>query len=143
SGVQLRPEPAGAHQSNPRSHPETRFPATSASSVITENLQAAAALGPPQQFASGFMLVNVTDGGGRPVLDLDPDDFVVREGGLSRDVLSARVADYPIAVVIDNSAGPNRDFDAIRRATIRFIGRLGRRPIAIAAGNPPRIVATF
>ena len=64
------------------------------------------------------MLVNVTDGGGRPVLDLDPDDFVVREGGLSRDVLSARVADYPIAVVVDNSAGPNRDFDAIRRATL-------------------------
>ena len=96
-----------------------------------------------QQAESRFILVTVTDTGGRSIIDLDPDDFVVRETGEPRDVLSIRAADYPIVLVLDNGPGANRDFDAIRTATRRFIARVGRRPIAIASANPPGMVATF
>lgn len=109
----------------------------------TVGILAATAAAPRQRITSRFILVSVTDSGGRTVFDVEPDDFVVREAGQPRDVLSIRVADYPIAIVLDNASGAGREFDDMRRATGRFIGRLGRRPIAIAAANPPRMVATL
>jgi hypothetical protein len=96
-----------------------------------------------QQIASRLILATITDDAGRPIVDIDPDDIVVREGDELRDVLSIRLADYPIAIVIDNGRGPDRDFEAIRRATHRFIERVGVRPIAIAPVSPPRLLATF
>ena len=109
----------------------------------TSRMPARATQATAQQIASRFILVTVTDAGGRPTVDVDPDDFVVRESGQERDVLSVRVADYPIVVVLDNGPGANREFDAIRRATARFISRVGHRPIAIASANPPKMIATF
>jgi hypothetical protein len=109
----------------------------------TSEIPAAAAPATRQQIASRLILVTVTDTGGRPIVDIDPDDFVVRETGQPREILSIRVADHPIVIVLDNGPGADREFDAIRRATARFIGRVGRRPIAIASANPPRMVATF
>jgi hypothetical protein len=96
-----------------------------------------------QQIVSRQLLASVTDAGGRSIVDVDPDDFVVHESGQPRDVLSIRIADYPIAVVLDNSRGAARDFEAIRRATGHFVDRIGHRPIAIAVANPPRMIATF
>jgi hypothetical protein len=98
---------------------------------------------PPLQATSRFVLVSVTDSGGRPVVDVDLDDFVVREGGQPRDVLTIRLADYPIAIVLDNDGWVDRDSEAMRRAIRRFVERLGHRPVAIAATAPPRLVATF
>ena len=103
----------------------------------------AAAAAPPQQIASRQILAAVTDARGQPIADIDPDDFVIREADQVRDVLSIRVADYPIVVVIDNGPGANRDFEAIRQASSRFISRAGRRPIAVASTSPPRVIATF
>jgi hypothetical protein len=77
------------------------------------------------------------------LVDVDSDDFVVQEASQTREVLSVRAADYPIAIVVDNGRGSGRDFDAIRRATARFIGRIGHRPMVVVAANPPRLIATF
>ena len=93
--------------------------------------------------ASRSVLATVMDNRGRSMVDIEADDFVVRETGQLRDVLSVRVADYPIAVVIDNGQGSGRDFEAIRQAAGRFIGRVGRRPVAVALSDPPGLIATF
>jgi hypothetical protein len=66
--------------------------------------------------ASRTALATVVDARGRSIVDIEPDDFVVRESGRTRDVLSVRVADYPIAVVLDNGLGAGRDVEAIRAA---------------------------
>jgi hypothetical protein len=89
------------------------------------------------------VLATVVDSRGRPAVDIEADDFVVRETGQLRDVLSVRVADYPLALVLDNGQGAGRDLDAIRRAAVRFIGRVGRRPVAVALSDPPGLIATF
>src|SRR4029453_11968929 len=83
--------------------------------------------------ASRTVLATVVDNRGRTIVDIDPDDFVIRETGQSREVLSVRVADYPIVVVLDNGQGAGSDFDAIRSAAGRFIGRVGRAPCAFFA----------
>ena len=77
------------------------------------------------------------------MVDIEVDDFVVRETGQLRDVLSVRVADYPLALVLDNGQGAGRDLEAIRRAAARFIGRVGRRPVAVALSDPPGLIATL
>jgi hypothetical protein len=93
--------------------------------------------------ASRIALATVVDSRGRSMIDIEPDDFVVRETGQAREVLSIRVADYPIAVVLDNGRGAGGDFDAIRQAAGRFIGRIGLRPVGLALADPPRMLATF
>jgi hypothetical protein len=80
---------------------------------------------------------------GRSIVDIEPDDFVIRETGKPRDVLSVRVADYPIILVLDNGQGAGRDLDTIRQAAARFIGRVGRRPVTVALSDPPRLIATL
>ena len=93
--------------------------------------------------ASRTALATVIDGRGRPILAIDPDDFVVRETGQQRDVLSVRVADYPIALVLDNSVAGAQDFPAVREAAARFVGRIGHRPIVLALTTPPQVAATL
>jgi hypothetical protein len=93
--------------------------------------------------ASRTVLATVVDNRGRTIVDIDPDDLVIRETGQAREVLSVRVADYPIVVVLDNGQGAGSDFDAIRSAAGRFIGRIGHRPVALVAADPPDLVATF
>jgi hypothetical protein len=100
-------------------------------------------LGFSQLAASRTVLATVADVRGRAIVDIEADDFVVRETGASRDVLSVRVADYPIAIVLDNGPGAGQDFETIRQAAARFIGRIGHRPIAVALSDPPRLIATF
>ena len=100
-------------------------------------------LGLSQLGASRTVLATVVDARGRAIVDIEADDFVVRETGRSREVLSVRVADYPIAVVLDNGPGAGQDFDTIRQAAARFIGRIGHRPIAVALADPARLIATF
>ena len=101
------------------------------------------ALGSSQLGASRTALATVTDVRGRTIVDVDADDFVVRETGQVRDVLSVRVADYPIAIVFDNGPGVGRDFVAIRDAISRFVNRVGHRPVAVALADTGLPIATF
>src|SRR5262244_2153586 len=91
------------------------------------------------------MLANVTDARGRTIVDIGPDDFVVQEGSASREILSVRVADYPIVVVLETSAAPAEEFGLVQKAAARFIERLGNdRPVIVAVGGAtPRLLATF
>ena len=105
----------------------------------------AAALSASQTGASRFALTLVVDQRGRAIVDVGADDFVVEEDGGSREVLSVRVADYPVALVIDNGGSAADDFAQMQKAVARFLERLGPRPVAIvtAAGDHPNLVATF
>ena len=78
------------------------------------------------------------------IVDVGPDDFVVREANEPREVLDTRIADYPVAVLVDDCVTDPREFDAIRRAAARFIARIGQRPIALGTlTRPDALVASF
>ena len=95
-----------------------------------------------QTGASRFALAQVLDPTGKALVDIGPDDFVDQEAGAEREILDMRVADYPVAIVVDN--GTTSDFDTIRAAVVRLLERLGPRPIAVVtAGGEPMQVAAF
>jgi hypothetical protein len=77
------------------------------------------------------VLASVTDSRGRTVVDLDPDDFVVTEDGDPCDVISVHVADYPIALLLDDLTGSAADLDEIRRVALRFVTRIGHRQVVV------------
>jgi hypothetical protein len=96
-----------------------------------------------QTSSSRTVLATVSDARNRPIVDVGVDDFVVREGGDARDVLDARVADYPIVVLVDNTASAH-EFEIIRKAAARFITRIGQRPVALGTmSDPPAMLTTF
>jgi hypothetical protein len=96
-----------------------------------------------QTSSSRTVLATISDARNRSIVDVGVDDFVVREAGQVRDVLDVRVADYPIAIILDNGAEP-ADFDAIRKAAARFITRVGQRAVALVImSDPSRMLATF
>ncbi len=98
--------------------------ACSSMAIELEGAQAAPA-------SSRTLLAAVVGGQGRPIVDVGLDDFVVTEGGQAREVLDAHIADYPLAVVIDDRAEVATSGPAIRAAAQRFIQRVGERPIAL------------
>jgi hypothetical protein len=99
---------------------------------------------PAQQATSRTVLATVSDARNRTIVDVGVDDFVVREGGQPREVLDVHVADYPIAVLVDNGAGASADFDVIKKTAARFITRIGQRPVALVAlGDPSALLASF
>jgi hypothetical protein len=94
--------------------------------------------------ASRFALAAVTDGRGRPVVDVGADDFMIEEAGQAREILSVRVADYPVVVVVDNGTAGRSDFLWIQKAVTRLLERLGPRPVGLVTiGGPPKLVASF
>ncbi|MEQ1909805.1 MAG: hypothetical protein ABMA15_13335 [Vicinamibacterales bacterium] len=92
-----------------------------------------AAIGRAQsvQGSARTVLAAVVSGQGRPVVDVSLDDFVVTEGGQPREVLDAHVADYPLAVVLDDRPAVDSSVAFVRAAARRFIERVGERPIAL------------
>jgi hypothetical protein len=97
-----------------------------------------------QLIGSRVILVTVSGTGSRPLVNLEPDDFVVDEGGQAREILSLHVADYPLVVLVDNTSAAERDLDAIREAAARFISRVGARAIAVGTLTDPTItLASF
>jgi hypothetical protein len=95
-------------------------------------------LAPPAQVLSAAqaevgraILAAVVDQRGRPMVNLDLDDFVIVENGEPREVLGVHVADYPVALLIDNSASAEADLDAIKSAAARMVPRIGERRLAI------------
>ena len=94
--------------------------------------------------ASRIVLALVTDLGNRPLVNLGADDFAIDEGGQPRDILSLHVADYPIAVLLDDTAAAGTDMDTVRAAAARFISRIGERAVAVGTlTNPTTTVAAF
>ena len=90
------------------------------------------------------VLATVLNPRNQPIVDVEADDFVVREQGKPQEILAARVADYPVVILLDNSTAAEQDFEAMRAAAIRFIGRIGDRPVAVATvGAMPATVASF
>jgi hypothetical protein len=98
-----------------------------------------------QTGASRLILAAVTDARGRAVVDVSADDFVVQEGDAGREILSARIADYPIVLMLDTGIAARADFALMQRAAVRFVERLGRdRPVAVGTfGDTPRMLTTF
>ena len=85
-----------------------------------------------QATATRLVLAAVTDAQNRVFADLGPDDFVLSENGEPREVVAAYPADYPIIVLVDNSADARSDLDAIRSAVKRFLSRVVQRFVAWA-----------
>ena len=97
-----------------------------------------------QTAASRVALAAVTDPRNRPLVDVGADDFVIQEGGASRDVLSVRPADYPIVILIDTGDAARSEFALIRKAVAQFIARVGQRPMIVGTyGNEPKMLTTF
>ena len=93
---------------------------------------------------SSRVLLATVAAGNRALVDLGPDDFVIEEGGVTREVFDMHVADYPIAVLIDNSAAARNELEAIRDAAARFVSRVGERAVAVGTlASPPVILASF
>jgi hypothetical protein len=97
-----------------------------------------------QTAASRVALAAVTDQANRPLVDVGADDFVIQEGGATREVLSVRPADYPIIVLLDTGDDPRGEFELMRRAAAQFIDRVGQRPVALGTlGVKGSMVTTF
>jgi len=113
--------------------------------LIAAVLAAEVAVSGAQQVGeSRTALVTVSDARNRAIVDLGPDDFVITEGGEPREILDARMADYPVVILIDTSAAARESFPEMRKAVAQFIARLGQRPIALGTmDDPPVMAATF
>jgi VWFA-related protein len=75
----------------------------------------------PPQGLTRTVYVTVTDKGGSPVTDLTAEDFVIKEGGKTRDVVAAAVTNVPLRIAIivdDNGTG------IFRYGVAKFIERL-------------------
>ena len=77
--------------------------------------------------------VSVVDKNDVPVTDLGPNDFVVKEGGKTRDVVEAGMANVPMRIALlvdDNGTG------IFRYGVVKFIERLqGRAEFALSTVN--------
>ena len=112
--------------------------------VLGAMVLAAATVGTQQTGASRTALALVSDARNRSIVDVGADDFVIQEAGQSREVLSVRVADYPIVVMLDNGTDGRGDFAMLRKAVERLLARLGPRPVAIGTlADPPRMLTTL
>ncbi len=111
--------------------------AVCATALLAVGAPAPAAAQLRQLIGSRVVLATVTDTGNRALTELEPDDFVVEEAGQPREILSLHMADYPMALLLDDTDAAARDADAIRSAAARFISRVGERAIAVGALTDP------
>ena len=88
------------------------------------------------------LLATVVDMRGRPLVDFGVDDFVVTEGGQDREILDVHVADYPVAVVLDDTSDSSA-WPTIRATAARFITRIGERPVAVGVLSDTTLVASL
>lgn len=101
-------------------------------------------LAPAVTAAGRVMLATVLDRNGRSTVDVGADDFVIEEGHDEREILAVRVADYPVAVLLDNGSDSATNLATMKEAAARFIARIGQRPVAVGTlADPAEIVAAF
>jgi Ca-activated chloride channel family protein len=93
------------------------------------------------------LVVSVVDSEDRPVGDLGPERFVVREDGRQREVLRVSRAATPmqIAVLVDTSQAATRPMVEMRDALDRFVTAMHRgNEIAIVTfGDRPTILVDY
>jgi VWFA-related protein len=93
------------------------------------------------------LYVSVLNEKGEPLDGLGPDDFVVREDGVRREVLRASRAVEPIdiALLVDNSLAAEDDIRNIRDALTKFVERMhADNPITIITlADRPTIVQDY
>ena len=90
-----------------------------------------AAAAAPMQSASRFVLASVVDTDGAPVVGLEADDFVLQEGTTRCETLSAKPAQYPVAIIVDTSQAARTEFGEMRKAVKRLIARMSGRDVAL------------
>lgn len=84
------------------------------------------------QQPSRFVLARVDDAqSDTPVLGLNADDFIVQEGATRCDTISAKPAQYPVAILIDTSAAARPQFSEMRKAVRRLVGTMSGRDAAL------------
>lgn len=98
----------------------------------------------PREFA---MYVTVLDKDGKPVTDLRPDEFVIRENGARREILRASRATQPldIALIVDNSQASSAFTHDLREGVRSFVRAMaGSNRIAlIGAGERPTVLQDY
>jgi hypothetical protein len=100
--------------------------------------------GDSQRALASRVLLATVAAGNHALVDLGPDDFVIEEGGATREVFAMHVADYPLVVLIDNGATARNELEAIRDAAARFVSRVGERAVAVGTlADPPAILGSF
>jgi VWFA-related protein len=109
-----------------------------------------ATVSPLAQALQKSMYVSVVDQAGAPVPDLGPTDFIVREDGVAREVLSVVPADEPmqVAVLVDTSDVAREQIPYLRDAVPTFVNTLvsgsARNQVAIVSfGERPTILADY
>jgi VWA domain-containing protein len=85
----------------------------------------------PLQSTSRFVLASVVDHDGAPVVGLSAEDFVLQEGTTRCETVSAKPAQYPIAILVDTSYAARTEFGEIRKAVRHLVGRLSGRDVAL------------
>jgi hypothetical protein len=101
--------------------------------AVTAVLAAFGAVGSaPLQPPSRFLLASVVDSQtATPVVGLAAEDFVIQEGSTRCETITATVALYPVAVVVDTSHAARAQFTEMRKAVRQLIGRLSGRDVAL------------
>lgn len=130
--------------------PGRRLPAA-ALLLAASVLLAAAATGPLHAQANSprqrVMYVTVTDHSGAPVPGITPDDLVIREDGVRREVLRVEPATSPIEItlVVDTSEVASPQIPDIRRALAEFVTDMAKgNDIAVTTiGGRPQIVQNY
>ena len=94
-----------------------------------------------------IIYASVVDRDGTPVLDLTSKDFVVREDGQSREILSVARDDDPlqIALLVDNSSTMRNRVSDLRRALSAFVDatREGAQIALITVAERPTIAVAY
>jgi VWFA-related protein len=93
------------------------------------------------------MYVSAVDSQGVPVKDLKAEEFVVREDGVRREVVSIEKATEPvtIALLVDNSAATSDYVNDMRMALKSFVKQLaGKNPMSVVTfGERPTVQTDF
>lgn len=93
------------------------------------------------------LYVSAVDRESKPVADLGPRAFVVREDNVEREVLRVTIANspMPVAIIVDNSQQVATHIPDLRRALTTFVRAIdGIGPIAlVTVADRPTIVADY